>query len=74
MDENIIKAHQSHSQLAKFTGTPDSSQSSAISALAPRKEPIRDTSKQKNWQDFGDHNTTHLFPFSSNFRQNDISM
>lgn len=49
MNENIIKAHQSQSQLANFTGTPDSSQSSATSALGPGKEPIRDTSKPRNW-------------------------
>lgn len=48
MGENIIKAYQSQSQLANFTGIPDSSQSPAISSLVPSKETIRDTSKQGN--------------------------
>lgn len=52
-----------------FAAAPDFSLSSAIPILVPRKEPKRDISRQGNWRDFEDFNTTYLFPFGSNHRQ-----
>lgn len=45
MNENVIKAHQSQSELVNFAAAPDFSLPSAISALISRIEPKRDLSK-----------------------------